>query len=60
MACVREYRGHNDSTVTRRVYAHWLAADHDPVALASLAPTRSPLLVRLCPPLRWKRVETAA
>ncbi|MBX3027655.1 site-specific integrase [bacterium] len=28
--------GHKDSSVTRRVYAHWLRAEHDPSALASL------------------------
>ena len=28
--------GHKDSSITRRVYAHWLDADHDPSALASL------------------------
>ena len=28
--------GHKDSSITCRVYAHWLDADHDPAALASL------------------------
>ncbi|HSQ01366.1 MAG TPA: site-specific integrase [Candidatus Dormibacteraeota bacterium] len=28
--------GHKDSSITRRVYAHWLNADHDADALASL------------------------
>ena len=28
--------GHKDSSITRRVYSHWLKADHDADALASL------------------------
>jgi integrase len=28
--------GHKDSSITRRVYAHWLGNDHDPAALESL------------------------
>jgi hypothetical protein len=33
---VAELCGHKDWSITRRVYAHWLASDHDPTARASL------------------------
>jgi integrase len=32
---VAQLCGHKDSTITRRVYAHWLGTDHDPAALAT-------------------------
>jgi integrase len=33
---VAKLAGHKDSSVTRRIYAHWLDPDHDPSALDSL------------------------
>ena len=33
---VAKLAGHRDSSVTRRIYAHWLNPDHDPAALESL------------------------
>jgi hypothetical protein len=33
---VAKLAGHKDSSVTRKVYAHWLNPDHDPAALESL------------------------
>ncbi len=33
---VAQLCGHKDSSVTRRIYAHWLETDHDASALASL------------------------
>lgn len=33
---VAKLAGHRDSSVTRRIYAHWLNPDHDPAALDSL------------------------
>jgi integrase len=50
--------GHKDASVTRRIYAHWLEADHDPAALESLDGIASDALTALGEAVPASTVET--
>jgi integrase len=55
---VAKFCGHKDSSITRRVYAHWLDADHDPAALASLDGIATDALAALGEAVPVPAVET--
>jgi integrase len=50
--------GHKDASVTRRIYAHWLNADHDPAALESLDGIGADALAALGEAVPPRTVET--